>query len=195
MPEEWRDIDGYEGLYKVSNTGKIKSTDRILYMGKNYVPSKVKGKLIKTRISKNGYVLVTLSSKSKTRHFYVHRLVAETFIPNPENKREVNHIDTNKLNNDVSNLEWVTSSENKIHAHANGLMENKYVGAEKRAKKQRIPLVMDEDTLVYGVNKTANELGFSPACITQVLHGDRDKTHGHTFRRATKNDILRLIDN
>lgn len=54
---------------------------------------------------------------------------------------------------------------------------------------------MDDDTLVYGVNKTANELGFSPACITQVLHGDRDKTHGHTFRRATKNDILRLLDN
>lgn len=129
MTEECRDIDGYEGLYKVSNTGKIKSVDRILYMGKNYVPTKVKGKLIKTRISKNEYVMATLSSKGKTRHFYVHRLVAETFIPNPENKREVNRIDTNKLNNDVSNLEWVTSSENKIHAHANWLMENKYVVA------------------------------------------------------------------
>lgn len=192
MNEEWKDIIGYENMYQISNTGQVRSVDRIVFAGKHYVPTRIKGCIIKTRISKNGYVMVTLSNKSKTKHLYVHRLVAEAFIPNPDNKREVNHKDTNKLNNNVNNLEWTTSSENKIHAHKNGLMDNKYVGAEKRAKKQRIPIIMDDNILCYGVNKTAKKINVCPASITQVLHGERKFTRGHTFKYATDDDIQRL---
>lgn len=190
--EIWVDINGYKNIYQVSNTGRVRSVDRIVFAGKQYAPTRIKGCVVKTRISKNGYEMVTLSNKSKTRHLYVHRLVAEAFIPNPDNKREVNHKDANKLNNNVDNLEWTTSSENKIHAHKNGLMNNKYAGAEKRAKKQRIPIIMDDNILCYGVNKTAKKINVSPASITQVLHGEREFTHGHTFRYATDDDIKRL---
>lgn len=189
MNEEWRDIKGYEGSYQVSNTRKVRSLDRTIMAGKPLVPTMIKGKEIKSRISKNGYEMVTVSSKSNTKHMHVHRLVAEAFIPNNDKKREINHIDANKLNNNVENLEWVTSQENKIHANKNGLYKNRYIGAEKIAKKQRIPIVMDNNILVFGVNKTAKELGFSASSITQVLHGERDSTHGHTFRYATEQDI------
>lgn len=79
------------------------------------------GKLLKPTKNKNGYLSVELWENGNRKRVYVHRLVAEKYIPNPENKREVNHKDGNKLNNSVDNLEWVTSSENKYHAYKNGL--------------------------------------------------------------------------
>lgn len=100
MKEIWKDIKGYEGLYQVSNIGRVRSSNGI----------------IKPRIS-GCYPRIKLYNKGACEHVFVHRLVAEAFIPNPENKSQVNHKDGNKLNNIVSNLEWVTPSENAIHAH------------------------------------------------------------------------------
>lgn len=103
--EEWRAIAGYEGLYEVSNLGRVRS---LKYWGGNRVA------ILKQATSKRGYKKIALTSEKKT--FLIHRLVAQAFIPNPENKPEVNHIDGNKQNNCVNNLEWVTGSENNIHA-------------------------------------------------------------------------------
>ncbi len=106
MEEEiWKDIPGYEGIYAISNLGVIRRFDRIKKLG----------------VKDNGYLTANLSLKGKTRNFYPHRLVAIAFIPNPENKPDVNHIDGNKKNNSVTNLEWVTKSENMIHANKTGL--------------------------------------------------------------------------
>ena len=104
--EEWKDIIGYEGLYKVSNLGNVKSVERILSNGHKHKEKHLYTHLI------NGYVVVSLFKDGKQRNFKVYRLVAKSFIPNPENKPCVDHIDTNKENNKVENLKWVTYQEN-----------------------------------------------------------------------------------
>ena len=121
--EVWKDIEGYEGLYQVSNFGNIKSLPRIRHNGKGtYIQ---KEKLLKQTFTSTGYKKVELCKDGKRKGFKVHRLVAIAFIPNPDNKPEVNHIDGNKINNNIDNLEWVTSSENTIHAYETGLNPNK----------------------------------------------------------------------
>ena len=102
--EVWKDVVGYEGLYKVSNCGRVWSCRR--------------NKLRKQQITK-GYKMVNLKVDGKSKVFSVHRLVALAFIENPNNKREVNHIDENKTNNHISNLEWVTSKENSNWGNRN----------------------------------------------------------------------------
>lgn len=104
MKEIWKDIPNYEGIYQVSNFGNVRNKDKKL----NFFDNK-------------GYLVVDLSKNNIRKHYRVHRLVADVFIENPYNKKEVNHIDGNKHNNNVYNLEFVTSRENKIHAVNNGL--------------------------------------------------------------------------
>lgn len=115
MNEIWKDIKGYEGFYQISNTGKIKSLERL-------VPSKIKGtyqkikeKIRKTSITTAGYEYVVLAKNGKNKTLLVHRLVAETFIDNPNNKKCVNHKDENKSNNSVENLEWCDYEYNNTY--------------------------------------------------------------------------------
>jgi len=110
--EEWRDVVGYEGLYQVSNYGRVKSFH------------KDKIKILKFGVGIGGYLRVVLCKDFKKKNRFVHVLVAQAFIPNPENKPEVNHDDGNKFNCHVSNLFWATSSENKKHAVEHGLMKS-----------------------------------------------------------------------
>ena len=116
--EMWKDIKGYEGLYKISSKGKVFSIRR----NKNIKPYKVS----------NGYLAIELNN-GKPKKFLIHRLVALEFIENKLNKKEVNHIDGDKLNNDVSNLEWCSSKENSIHAIKNNLqkLNGEYNGNSK----------------------------------------------------------------
>ena len=105
--EQWKYIPEYEGIYQVSNLGRIKSLPRVIYGLKNkytYI-SLIK----KSSISKRGYWETTLCKNRKSFRVKVHRLIAILFIDNPSNKNQVNHIDGNKLNNDISNLEWVNN--------------------------------------------------------------------------------------
>ena len=121
--EVWKPVYGYEGIYEVSSFGNIRSIDR-------FVPHKVSGRqFIKGRnmtcIKNNfGYFIVTMSKNGIVKKMYVHRLVAEAFIPNFENKPHVNHIDGDKSNNNIDNLGWVTALENNEHAWDTGLNRN-----------------------------------------------------------------------
>lgn len=109
MLEEWKDIKGFEGLYQISNYGRVRSLDHKTN-GRKYT-----GKILSTKVSA-GYPLVRLSNGATKTSCRVHKLVAEAFIENLDNLPEVNHLDGNKNNNFVENLEWCTSKENKIHA-------------------------------------------------------------------------------
>ena len=115
MIEEWKDIEGFEGFYKISNLGNVMS------MGGWCGTSKRNQMIRSTSITKDGYVKVRLMRNGKDRTSRIHRLVAEAFIPNPENKKTVNHIDGVKTNNNVVNLEWANRSEQMHHAYELGL--------------------------------------------------------------------------
>lgn len=111
--EIFKDIPGYEGIYQVSDNGKVKALSVLKYWGR--VKQKRREVIFKPTVRKHGYAEVVLYGE-KRRNYGVHRLVAITFIPNPNNKPQVNHIDGNKLNNHVSNLEWATAQEQADHA-------------------------------------------------------------------------------
>lgn len=112
MKEIWKDIEGYDGFYQVSNLGRVRSWKNARW-GRCDKPHS----LTLSNHAK-GYTMVTLGQYEKKT---VHRLVAEAFIPNPENKSQVNHINGNKADNRVKNLEWVTNQENRDHAVEHGL--------------------------------------------------------------------------
>ena len=112
--EIWKDCVGYEGKYQVSNLGNVRSISN----NKGTYQERL---LSQRQTTTSNYLYVNFTVKDVTTHHSVHRLVAKAFIANPSNKATVNHIDGNKLNNNVCNLEWNTYSENLKHAYANGL--------------------------------------------------------------------------
>ncbi|GMK40905.1 HNH endonuclease [Paenibacillus sp. CCS19] len=114
--EEWLPVVGYEELYAVSNLGRVKHLSN---------SAKCKERILKPQLQRDGYLRVTLSKKGQKKRVAIHRLVMIAFIPNPEDKEQVNHLDGNKLNNKLINLQWVTPKENIAHAFAHGLIKKK----------------------------------------------------------------------
>ena len=119
MQEVWKSIKGFEGIYEVSNFGRVRSIDRIDCSGRH-----LKAKVISSK-SKCNYITCVLMKCGNRYTYRIHRLVAEAFIPNPLNLPVVNHIDGNKKNNHASNLEWCSYSENTKHAYKIGMQSQK----------------------------------------------------------------------
>ena len=137
--EEWRDIPGYKGLYQVSNLGRIKSLiDKKYDLNEKVVKIINREKMLKQNLTKKGYCNVKLYKNGKGKTYKIHRLVAKTFIPNPENKPQVNHIDGNKQNNCVSNLEWNTNEENFNNAIKINLVKTKKIRLIDKNNKEYI---------------------------------------------------------
>jgi hypothetical protein len=157
--EIWKDIQGYEGYYKISNFGRVKSLSRLVWNGfSNHL---TKDKIRKAVVSKDGYTYVKILFKKKSMKFRVNRLVALHFIDNPNNKLEVNHIDSIRLNNNVKNLEWLSKSENQCHSKINKKTTSKYVGVclNKNFKTNvwQSQIQIDKKSIYLGVYKTEEE--------------------------------------
>ena len=171
MIEEWRDIEGYEGYYQVSNYGQVRSLDRWRRAGTGgYIQ---KGQIIKQEINIYGYHKVTLHKEGKQKRCQVHRLVAQAFVSNPEYKEQVNHIDGDKSNNTVENLEWCTPQENTVHAWDNGL-------CSKESQERKI-LCHQNNKIYRSLHHAAKELKLSASNICNILKGKRKSTGGYTF--------------
>jgi hypothetical protein len=121
--------------YEVSNTGNVRSIDRVIQTAK--YPMNLKGKMLKPAIDKKGYKRVAIMVDGKLITLKVHRIVAKAFIDNVNDKPQVNHIDGIKTNNHVSNLEWMNNSENIQHAFDNGLMKAKRLHESARCKQTK----------------------------------------------------------
>ena len=139
--EQWKDIEGYEGIYQISSHGRVRS----------FKNGKIK--IMKPRINDKGYNTACLRKDGKSKYKLVHRLVAEAFIPNNDGKPYVNHIDGNKLNNNINNLEWVTPSENTLHAISTGLLDITNFTQSMKGKKQSKEHI--EKRKKFGINNPA----------------------------------------
>lgn len=126
MEEIWKPVKNYEKFYEVSNKGRVKS----FHIVGNNTELSDKGKIINGFYKSGGYIAVNLTNKKESEEVLLHRLVAKHFIPNPKNKRCINHIDCDKTNNCVNNLEWCTYKENHDHARKNGLYPDTYKVAQ-----------------------------------------------------------------
>ena len=178
MNEIWKDIKDYEGIYQVSNLGRVKGLLRYDSRGNLRVE-----RMLKPISTNDGYVKVNLSKNGVKRKRPIHRLVAEAFISNSENKSQVNHIDENKTNNSVDNLEWVTAKENINHG----------TSLYRRAMTQRktqpsisiiaIDIANGEYNEYISINDCARKLQVNPAGIQQVLLGNYKQLKGYVFKR------------
>lgn len=117
--EEWRDIPGYEGLYQVSNLGRVKGLPRKVNNHTGFI--QLKERILNGHKITKGYIQVQLSSRPNRVLKLIHVLVAQVFIPNPNNYPQVNHINGDKADNRIENLEWCNNSMNQIHAYKHGL--------------------------------------------------------------------------
>lgn len=134
MTEIWKDMDGLKGSHQINQSGVIKSLARTV-IRKNGVPNRVLEKLIKRKVHSSGYVILNLNHFGKVVSCRLHRLLAEAFIPNPKNLPDVNHIDGNKANNELSNLEWTSTRENSVHGFLRKKKSSKYPGVSWKSSR------------------------------------------------------------
>lgn len=180
--EVWKDIKGYEGLYQVSNKGRIKGMDRTVSCHSKFKKS-WKGKIKVPYKNKNGYLLVRLHKKGGARAYSVHRLVAMAFIPNPKNYPQTNHISGVKTDNCVKNLEWCTMSYNHKHAYSIGLKkiteEHKRINREKNGKT----ILCVETGIIYpSIKYAASKIGVNASGISRALAGINKTSGGFRWK-------------
>lgn len=170
--EIWKDIQGYESYYQISNTGKVRSLHRLVKSrGKQLRP--VRSIILKFNITRHGYYQVKLSKHHKYTGLYVHKLIALHFIPNPENYPQVNHKDGNKLNNSIDNLEWCTQKQNTIHAYRTGLAKGNPGSANSQAiLTEEIVKAIYETKGAFTVAEIAAKYSVHRITIGAIFRGD-----------------------
>lgn len=174
--EEWRDVVGYEGLYQVSNLGRVKSLTKLVrYKGKK--PRVYYEKIIKNYKTSSGYRFVFLYRDTKSAQIYVHRLVAKAFLQNLDNLCDINHIDGCKTNNSVDNLEWCTRSENIKHAYDKGL-RNVYIDkAIKKISKKVVQYSIDGNLVAEypSAMEAAKQNKYNQSSISLYCRGENKR--------------------
>lgn len=189
MKEIWKDVPEYKGLYKISNLGRVKSL--------------IKNKLLKGWLNGEGYYTVTLCLNGSKKHHVIHRLVAQVFIPNPENKTQVDHINTIRVDNSVYNLRWVTEKENsnnpltilhlsnckkgtKLSSETKKKCSLSHIGKKHtlitKAKLGKEVLCVERNLRFYAIKEAGRILNISDSSINQVLTGKRKTAGGFHWK-------------
>ena len=158
IEEKWLPVVGYEGLYEVSNLGRVRSLPR----------NTTKGKILAQQITKFGYLKVALVKNNVPKFFQVHRLVAVSFIPNPNNLPQVNHINENKLDNRVENLEWCTAKYNMNYSNSKRVAQC--------TKEEKII------TIFSSLIEASNQTGFWYGNISRCCLGKRKTAYGYIWK-------------
>lgn len=179
--EEWKSVKDFDGWYEISNKGNVRSVTRLI----QHKPDKFsligkcqlnEGKTRKQTLNNMGYYFVMLYKNSKYCKKYVHRMVAEVFVsnPNPNNKKIVNHINGNHLDNSYKNLEWCTQKENINHSFDTGLTPT-------RKKVKSINVLTGEEAIYSGITIASKILGISHTGIVQQLKGRSKTCNGYKW--------------
>lgn len=177
MEEIWKGIEGYEGLYQVSNLGNVRSLDR--YVNNKGKLDFRKGKILKGCKDIGGYLVVNLYKEGKEKKYKIHRLVGQAFLDNQNNLSEINHKDENKTNNMVDNLEWCDRSYNINYGTHN----------EKVAKVLSIPILQFNKTGDFirkwnSATEVEREIGISQGHISECLKGKLKSAYGYKWGYA-----------
>lgn len=192
MTEEFRWIKGFEGRYKVSNLGRFMMVSQIDSIGR-VLPERMKS----THKGVGGYSVVMLRRDGKKVNYLAHRLVAEAFIPNPENKPFVDHIDGSKNNNAVNNLRWVTAAENNANPITyqrllKGTLENPVCGNKNPYSRKIYQYSIDGEFIsVYdSIGLASKDTGICYACIIACARGKRNMAGGYKWEYASEPKLL-----
>ena len=190
---EFIDIKGFEGIYTINIHGVIKSLDRMVKGNGADGFQKLNGKIIKHGMNVTGYPAIMLWKDSKPKRMTIHRLVALHFIPNPENKPEINHKDGDKTNYSVNNIEWCTAKENRRHAVDTGLLvnpsgekaygygirgpkHNAYGKTGELCRNSKLIINLSTGIYYYGTGEASEATGYNRGTLRAMLSG-RDRNH------------------
>lgn len=191
--EVWKDIVDYEGLYQVSNLGRVKSLKRKVYAGRNKMRWQYERILSNNKTNGNGYIVVSLNKESKSKNKYVHRLVAEAFLENPNNYKYINHKDQNTFNNNANNLEFCTAQYNSTYRDAHikrGLKHrNNLVNSKKVYQLDENENIIKEFPSMAEANR---QLGTNHTSIYACINGRQKHAFGYKWKYADedcKNEI------
>lgn len=184
MEEEWKDIKGYEGLYQISNFGRIKSLKK--WNGNLYKETE---RILKPQKNSRGYLRILLSFNNK-KYFFIHRLVAEHFINKPKGCNIVNHLDCNPLNNRVDNLEWTTIQGNIDYMKKLGrnkrttqwIEKLRETSRKKYSKKVQGTEINGNNVLIYNTIVDVKKDGFQPSCVSNCCNNISRTHKGYTWK-------------
>lgn len=177
--EVWKDIEGYEGWYQVSNLGRIKSLERVTIKGH------IRESIMSTPLSNKGYAHITLRGKDGSRSTHrVHRLVAQAFVPNPHGYKIVNHIDCDKSNNKASNLEWCTNQYNVKYAYIMGYKDSEETRKRKSLGHMGLTTksVMIDDVKYSSLTEASKALNLNYKSLVCYLGHGKTRYRGHTIK-------------
>lgn len=173
MEEIWKDIKGYEGLYQVSNLGRVRSLDRIVVYSRNNAIHLHKGKVLIPTLNSFGYCRLNLYKNGKNKNVAIHQLVAQAFISNPNNLPQINHRNEIKTDNRVENLEYCTAKENQNYGSC----------IERRAKKHfKSIFQLDLSSKLLkewnSITQITQTLGYNKSCISETCRGNQNTAYG-----------------
>ncbi|MBN2661602.1 MAG: HNH endonuclease [Tannerellaceae bacterium] len=193
--EIWKDVAGYEGLYQVSNLGRVKSIPRKVTNGTGG-EFFTKPKIMNRHKDTSGYHAIALCKNSKMKKTKLHRIIAKAFIPNPDNKPQVDHINGIRTDNRLSNLRWVTPSENNKNGYRNGNKKvfKPRVNVSGKSIREATPVsqysqdgikIMSFDS----IHKASKHTGIPISSISNACKKQRKTSHGYVWKYSTPDNV------